>query len=533
MMRALLLILASLVPAPAGAVEALSASVDRIDLRGGDVFTLTVRGPANDAIVPQWDVLDADFELLSRSERLDRGGAGRQRIWTLRLRVLDALVKEIPPVPMGSLITRPIRLLVRPRALASLQSLESIETQLSAMSAYVGSQVIYTVRRLVTGNAYELTVSKPVVTAGAATLAAIGPERRYVTTRDGRSYQAAEQDYALTPTRSGTLSLAPIIVVTHVEGADSSGQLIRNCSQSVSLSVKSLPPAPGQADSTGATVARHLSVTTELHPASPEGSAPDSATIMVTIHATGTRAAALPVAELVAPTELQVFRGDTQLVDDQRAIEVSRRDVFVVTAAEPGRYPLVPTNIPWFNTESGRWEVAQGLPVVANLGAASARSVRVEYAAKRASHRATTLIMILSAMGVATVLLWTLLRIWFPMLPFAGTAAARCWRRLRLACRSGDARAASDALLKLGKLRWPQQPPEGLGSMAGRVPARLSQAILRLAAQMYGPDAGACWSGLELWENAGFLREHGRAAGQSMATGAPSLAPLWPDHPGR
>ena len=66
-------------------------------------------------------------------------------------------------------------------------------------------------------------------------------------------------------------------------------------------------------------------------------------------------------------------------------------------------------------------------------------------------------------------------------------------RELRQACATGDRHAAAKALLELGRIEWPDDPPRGLVALAARLHTGSAE-ILALDRSLYGTD-GSTWSG--------------------------------------
>lgn len=71
-------------------------------------------------------------------------------------------------------------------------------------------------------------------------------------------------------------------------------------------------------------------------------------------------------------------------------------------------------------------------------------------------------------------------------------------RALRRACAADDRHAAAKALLDLGGIEWPDDPPRGLGALAGRVETGAVE-ITALDRSLYGTGKSA-WHGEALWE---------------------------------
>ncbi len=71
-------------------------------------------------------------------------------------------------------------------------------------------------------------------------------------------------------------------------------------------------------------------------------------------------------------------------------------------------------------------------------------------------------------------------------------------RALRDACQADDADAASQALLALARIEWPDDPPRGLGALAARLD-KGAREVASLDRRLYGAQASP-WQGAALWE---------------------------------
>jgi len=69
--------------------------------------------------------------------------------------------------------------------------------------------------------------------------------------------------------------------------------------------------------------------------------------------------------------------------------------------------------------------------------------------------------------------------------------------QLQRACETNDAREAAQALLELGRARWPNDPPHSLGQLAARL-GRGQEHIAVLDRALYAADAST-WTGADLW----------------------------------
>ncbi|MFP8873275.1 MAG: hypothetical protein VCB42_01785, partial [Myxococcota bacterium] len=73
-------------------------------------------------------------------------------------------------------------------------------------------------------------------------------------------------------------------------------------------------------------------------------------------------------------------------------------------------------------------------------------------------------------------------------------------RLLRRACAAGQGEEAENALLALGRLRWPDAPPRSTGELASRLATPdLRETVASLSAHRYADDDNPSWDGTTLW----------------------------------
>ena len=73
-------------------------------------------------------------------------------------------------------------------------------------------------------------------------------------------------------------------------------------------------------------------------------------------------------------------------------------------------------------------------------------------------------------------------------------------RLLRRACAAGQGEEAENALLALGRLRWPDAPPRSTGELASRLGTPdLRETVASLSAHRYADDDNRSWDGTTLW----------------------------------
>jgi hypothetical protein len=189
---------------------------------------------------------------------------------------------------------------------------------------------------------------------------------------------------------------------------------------------------------------------------------------------------------------------------------------------------LPPIELPWFDVEAGRWQVARiesrtievlptGTPLPAD--ASESRSGPTQPAAATASALWPWLAALFGVGWLATAAAWGFTSRRPRVARLAGPAAPReqstrsLFRQLGAACQVNDPRRSRELLLAWGQRQFSDDPPPHLGALAARLGGPLAAEIEALQAALYGPRPGE-WRGAGL---AGLLR-------QTQAVGRPTGA---------
>ncbi|RME33115.1 MAG: hypothetical protein D6786_08615, partial [Gammaproteobacteria bacterium] len=235
-------------------------------------------------------------------------------------------------------------------------------------------------------------------------------------------------------------------------------------------------------------------------------------------------------------------RSTLQSVTAGSNLVASRRQAFALIPTRPGTLSLPPLEVVWWNTVSGRREVAT-LPgrtfrvTGSPLGPAAGPEPAAEGAA--AGNRPADsgreegvveggrppLLPLVAPLALIGLLAWYLWRRRHPAaaggLP-PPASPGRALRRLRRACRDGDPQAAREALIEWGRARWPDLAPASLEAIARRLGSPAGREIRELQKVLYA-GAGTRWEGRKLLEAVVQAGEEGPAA----APPADALPPLY------
>lgn len=345
----------------------IDAWLDRDSVQLGETVQLTVEVQSAGSAQPDFSVLSGDFHLLgthsSHQLALRDGVRSSKTIWTVELEPRRAGSLSIPVLAFGKARTAPLQLQVRAAAASSAmpdQKQVFLEVQALPRQPWVQQQVQYTVRlfyqELSDGN---LEVPQ----ADGALISQVGDDQRYQKTVNGQRYRVLERRYALTPQRSGELTVAALRfhgVVPDAQRRGWFGTVGRQVSTQAAAVVLEVQPRP---DSWPADMpwlpARQLQIEDKAElPA--QVHVGELVTRTIGMRALGVDFSQLPEIVLSAPDGAQMYADQEQLLADHDSqwLVGERTRKFAFLPDKPGSLRLPGFRVRWWNVTSGRMETA-------------------------------------------------------------------------------------------------------------------------------------------------------------------------------
>ncbi len=559
----------------------LEAMLDRNRVAEGDTVTLSLSAPGDVQGSPDLGPLAKDFDIVDQSQSsrmtIVNGRSSSSREWQLILSPKHGGRLVVPAIKLAGLSSEPLPVEVLSTAQAGRLAPQRpvfVETEVAPKAPYVQGQTVYTVRVLYRVPLREAGLTDP--KAGDAILKRLGDDRSYSTMRGGRRYNVLERRYALFPQHSGTLQIdAPVLSASVPEerpsgqgrgrgpfgrdpfgdferifGRDPFGDMdslfdqtrpIHVRGPSLTLDVK--PQPPGTA--TPWLPAESVQLSETWSPDPPKGRVGEPLTRTIAITAQGVTAAQIPDLQPSVPDGVKVYPDKAQTKtrpegDDLVAMKVLKQ---ALVPSKAGRVSLPEVRLPWWDTRTGRQEVAvlpartlEVLPAPAGATPPAPTPVEAPAPPRQASpdRRAPPVpgprpsgavaagasatggywpwIAAVLALGwLGTFLLWLGGRRTRgsatgkgagaggrgPASPGLGTLRAR----VQDACNRNDPRAAREALLAWAAARWPEAAPRRLDDLAERLGEPAARLLGELDRRLYGAqpshwDGRAAWAGL-------------------------------------
>ncbi|RMG57926.1 MAG: protein BatD [Gammaproteobacteria bacterium] len=499
----------------AGLAGQIEAYLDRNPVAEDETVTLTIRATGDTGGTPQIDALRRDFEIVSQAQsssfQIINGRVSRHREWQFVLAPRHAGTITIPPIPVGDEYSPAIRLKVEPVSSSNTaRSMEGFRLELLAdtQRPWVGQQVLVTLRLYYRVDFDKGEIGEPEIAEGKGELRPLGKESRYRKDIGGQTWLVYEKRYLLIPEQPGRLQLNPVeFKAVRYPGGGSLfspslalPRTLRLHSAPLALDVQPAPPHHGDwLPARSVRLEQNWEGTTNARAGEP-------VTRTITLTAEGLPANRLPELLRETPTGVRAYP-DKPVLDDQEGadgITGVRREQVTYIPEHGGEIHFPEVKIYWWNTKTGREEVASvpgltlkvtGAPAPATRPAAAATQAPASTpAAERGTDSAPALAAVpdIKAKGpwpwisaaLATGWLLTLLA-WLrsrkrtggkaePASPPSGVPDSS---EVKRACRDRDWRRLRNALMAWGRSRWPQDPPHDLYTLGARCGAPLASVL--------------------------------------------------------
>jgi len=481
---------------------------------------------------PDFSILTKDFEILSSSQstnmRSVNGSWSLKKSWDLALISKQAGVFTIPSVLFGKDLSPAVRITVKPSTSNNMQGTSGqdaffIEVATDRKTAWVQSEIIYTIRFFTSININRPTLSEPETSDQDAIIEQLGQVANYQKLVNGMTYSVSELRFAVYPQHSGTLTFKPIVFEGRIPGRRSTslfdqfmqpGTIKRMRSKSVSVNIK---PKPASIAASEWLPAENLSIEEEWSEDITQLRTGEPVTRTLTIKAEGLTAEQLNDVKFAEVTGVKQYP-DKAVTENQHkrdGITGTKQIKVAMIPAQAGEFIIPEISIPWWNTRTGKQDYAR-LPetVIEATGMASTAQVpppiemlaplaktdaqQAESSAQTAAPGDDGIInpgywpwisLVLAVGWITTTLLFfrnnrphtaaKKPQALPPILPLQSAVDKACAR--------GDSIRAKDALLEWAAVRWPDQSITSLADIANVSSAEFSTQINALNSALYSP----------------------------------------------
>lgn len=368
-LRILLCCLTSLWPLASFAAD-VQATLDRSRVELGETVTLNLRANSGAmAATPDLSALSQDFAVLGSSSNTSisiiNGQRAAQVTVGVALRPLHVGTLRIPALAFAGGTTTPVELeVVQPDTSAAAAGHKDVfvEATVDPASAYVGQQMVYTVRLFFATDLTSGALEDPQVTG--VDFRRLGDEINYQAERGGRRYNVIERRYAAIPQREGRLQIPAVafqgesVNMANPDAFFGNGTPITAASPAVDIEVR---PAPTQASQAAWLPARSLNLTLDGGPSHGDLHVGEPLSLVMNVQAVGLPYEALPSLSLPSLEGATVYPDkpvNGTRVEGQWLVG-RRQQSFAVVPNRAGTLSIPETTLTWWNVVENHAETAR------------------------------------------------------------------------------------------------------------------------------------------------------------------------------
>jgi len=515
----LFIIAATLLAAEAPA--AVTARVDRSDIDLNESFRLDVISDKNIDFQPDVSVLDQDFYIGQSSQlsntTIVNGQIRRSKTWAYVLMPRRAGQLIIPPISVGDEQSAALLITVSEPSYAPPGEAEVfITSEIDFVETYVQAQVLLTIKIFRSVVTRQPALREPEFSGVEVLVEMAGDDRNYDAVINGTSYSVDERVYAIFPQESGQVQISPARFEARIlrNGRITARKVFESEPQSISVLPILAPPA--EYPDAVWLPARDVQISEGWSRDTDRITAGEPLTRQVTTSALGQLETQISALEPPSVVGLNVYPDKPELTRhiETGGIRGVRQDQYAIIGVSAGVVVLPAIHVPWWNIETGEWQVARlpersinilgsGEPPEPEPDVTESVAVGPEGEPTTNSTAADSFWQLLSEV-LAVLWLLTLVAWWWstkprsmprePAAPPLHQQQAKHLKAARKAALAGDGAKVRKAMLDWGLLQWPDAAPRSIGEIARRVSSPLADELRNLSSLSYGPSGGE-WNG--------------------------------------
>lgn len=482
---------------------------------------------------PDLSVLQQDFFILGTESNMSysmiNGQTTSLNQWIVLLRPKKEGKLPIPAIKIGSERTQPTVIDVEgssPQEATATSTDDPQETTsdnvtlkvtTSEQAPYVNQQVLYTVKLYSAQRLVNAEYHPPQVED--ALLVPLGTGRHYQTQIKDQLYGVEEQQYAIFPQKSGSLTITPPSLDAEVYDG-----FPRHITVKGTPTTLSIRPAPTDYKAGNWLPTKKLTLVETYDPPLEKLKQGDTITRTITLSATAMPAQLLPTLILDKSKMFSTYPENPEVKNTVKSNELIGTSTTKITYLlnQSGNITIPALEVPWFNTTTGKTETAS-LPAhtitIEPNGQAESEANKADlpqaHKVKKTADTATLSVpatirgSFLAGFALATgilALLWWFLR--NPSLKRSKDSQIAI-KRFQDACQKNRPAAARQALLIWAQAQWPEAAILNLQDVATRTrDAHLKKHLLLLTEALYDASKKATWQGGEtLWQSFNTYRQ--------------------------
>jgi len=520
----------------------IAVTTDRTELQDNESFTIEYSSDSSVDDEPDFSPIEKNFNIISRSQSSNiqfiNGRLDRKTTWVLVLMPRRVGKFTIPAINFGADKSDSITINVT-KATASKsnsQDLVYIESFVDTKSAYVQSQIIYTLRIFHAVRFRNASLSELEISDKDASIEKLEENKKYSKFINGRRYEVFEKRYAIFPQNVGQLTIEPAVLDAQYIEAMRTIRTKRLVSDKIVIDIKPVPPIVKQKNLQYWLPASDVKLEEKWSGGTDNLQIGEPLTRTVTLTATGLLSSALPDLSVKFPVKGLKHYPDQPALDNRvtdSGFVGKRQEKIAYIPSQPGKVKLPAIEIYWWDTKSNQIQKAT-LPsrdiVIAGGGNqlseddVSAQQTQSppgieEKTTQRSGDGSGSVAvgdrsvnvgglsysiwfwisMLLLLLWLATLLLWFSTRKGTTQTVIYESSDNResyfsgdALKKIKSACDANDPQGVKEAFLEWGRKRWPDKVPTSLGHIAERTGGKLSKELLKLNNDLYKPG-GASW----------------------------------------
>ncbi|MGC1183347.1 BatD family protein [Legionella sp.] len=481
--------------------------------------------PNGGSSTPDLTPLYKDFLILGSARSISysviNGQTQSSSTWTITLKAQNIGTLTIPTIQIGTEQTSPLTITVTPidpahNASDTTKQQQDVllTTEVSEKKPYVNQQITYKVALYNAQQLLNANYQAPKIENGL--LISLGREKHYQTQKNNRQYLVEEQNYAIFPQKSGPLKItSPVFTGLLYSTAP---KKITAENKPITLDVQ---PIPQHYTGKEWLPAKQVKLTEQYENVAQTLNQGTTLVRTVKLEGVGIPAQLLPIIDFAATDAFNVYpeKGieKNQILGDELVSTTEIKVTYLFN--KNGTITIPELKLPWFNTETGKEEIATLAPrsiEVTPSTIAPTESNTNQPADIKAPKEDLLTTVSESPPQIQNYWAWLIAGIfalaWLITLSLWGWqkrtrntkkgAYKKVLSELHSACMQADPQRARDALLKWGSLYWPEAPMLNLNDFTHLVTdVQLKKQTQALSQALYQEKKISLWRGDELWRS--------------------------------
>lgn len=477
--------------------------------------------------IPDLTPLQNEFVILGTERRMNysiiNGQTQSSSEWTITLKAQKEGKLTIPAIKIGREYTAPTTIDVSAASVPSPQSTTTdsnqqqsiyLTTSVNQKNPYVNQQIIYKVTLYNSKHLLDADYQGPQVEN--ALLIPLGQEKRYQTQKNNINYLVEEQNYAIFPQKSGPLKIKSPVFTALIY--DFNPERVKAEDKTINLEVQ---PIPKEFSGKTWLPAKEVKFTEHYENSEPTITQGNTLIRTVTLEGNGVPAQLLPTLTFSEIDGVNIYpekgKDKNQVIQGELIGRTEIKITYLFNKS--GKITIPELKLPWFNTETGKEEIATLPSKVINVTASATMPVSssnqptlannqnelqptAQIKESNATNQFNWAWIVAALFAVAwfiTLILWRRQK---HHRPAEKDRYKTTLNELHKSCMQANPQKARDALLKWASLYWPDAPILNLTDLTRlSTNAGFKKQVQILSQILYKSHEKILWRGDELWDS--------------------------------